>query len=230
VVSTTTNSFTSTINGIASAVINFINSFTQSAVGNVLTTTINGVAATSSIITGNIITYATSSETLTSNVNGVISTTSIPFSTMDKYTTGATATQANVGGFATSTITYGGVNGQPVYAFNVRDLDNQSLTYNNLTGQLAISGANGLGTTTVVTVATNSPFMITDGVTTEIVNKNDTVSFLVGTSGALVSSVTAADTIKYDLKACADNEVLVYNQTLATWDCKSDNLKYYAEG
>jgi hypothetical protein len=56
---------------------NIINSFTQSAAGNVLTSTVNGVVATSSIITSNSLSVSTSTGILTSSVNGVATTTDL---------------------------------------------------------------------------------------------------------------------------------------------------------
>jgi trimeric autotransporter adhesin len=75
--STTTNTFQSIVNGVSSLVANIINSISTSIAGNVLTTNVNGVIATTTVISANTISYSTSSNVLSSNINGILATTSL---------------------------------------------------------------------------------------------------------------------------------------------------------
>ncbi len=52
-----------------------------------------------------------------------------------------------------------------------------------------------------------------------------------GTSTALTISGTGATSSPYifDLKSCANNQMLGFSTTTNTWDCKKTNLKYYDE-
>lgn len=71
-------------------------------------------------------------------------------------------------------------------------------------------------------------FTITDGTNSQTIDPTDTVTFKTGSTGALTVLVSSTDSVTYDLKACSTTgEVLKYNTTTATWDCKSDNDLYH---
>lgn len=136
-ISTTTNTFISIVNGISSAVIKFINFFTQSVSGNILTTNINGVIATTSIISSNNTSFSTSTNILTTSVNGVVSTTSIPTS---------------AGGGAAATTTYSnGVTLAPGNTVQLGGSLNSNTNINLSNNNLTTSGTGNVG------IGTNAP-------------------------------------------------------------------------
>ncbi|MDQ5957289.1 MAG: hypothetical protein QG614_264, partial [Patescibacteria group bacterium] len=136
-ISTSTNSFTlvSNVNGIiATTTGNIVNSHTLSNDNNnLLTSMVNGVTATSSLITSNIVSAAAG--LVTTNINGVIATTSVD----NLYTFLASSTNSNL---QVSTTTDGRVvyelTDNPIFnsinatSSNIKDLNTTNSTSTNL--------------------------------------------------------------------------------------------------
>jgi hypothetical protein len=100
--STTGNYFENIINGVSSGVKQFINSLSQNVSGNVLTTNINGVISTTTVISSN--NLSSSGNTLTSTVNGVATNGANIINSLSQNVSGNTLTTIVNGMTATTTV------------------------------------------------------------------------------------------------------------------------------
>ncbi|MBP9765956.1 MAG: hypothetical protein KBD12_01835, partial [Candidatus Pacebacteria bacterium] len=150
------NYFENIINGISSGVKQFITSFSEAVSGNTLTTTINGVVATTSVITGNI---ASSSENIFQNIiNGVASNGANIINSLVQNTSGNTITTTVNGVIATTTI-----------------INSNSVSYSSTTNTLT-SNVNGLvSTTTILAGASGNYLPLTGGTVTGNINMSASI-------------------------------------------------------
>ncbi len=159
VVATTTNTFQTIVNGIASAIVDIIETFTQSVAGNTLTTTINGLTATTSVISSN--TVSSSGNVITSDVNGVLSTT--------------TAVNSNIVSLSTSTNTNvitTDVNGiVSTTSFDIINSNDLSSAANTLTSTVnGVSSSTSIINSSEATSTGNILTTIINGITSTVAN------------------------------------------------------------
>ena len=193
-ISTTTNTFTSTINGLAANIISFINSFTQSVTGNILTSTVNGVVATTTIINSSSLSYSTSTQILTSNINGIISTTSVPTTTISNLISVATTGNnfiltSNVNGVISTTSTN---------FINSNTVSTTTNTFTNLVNGISSAVVNIINSFTQTLSGNTLTTTINGVVATSSVISGNTISYATATSRitSIINGVVATNSLK----------------------------------
>jgi hypothetical protein len=185
-----TNALSTTVNGVIGATVPIINSNTLSLSGNTLTSSVNGVTATSAAISA--VSTTSSANTLSTSVNGVASATAPIINSNTLSLLGNTLT-STVNGVAATSSSVSGVS-------NTSAANTLSTTVNGVSG-------------TAVPIINSNTISLSGNTLTSTVNGVSATSAAV----SAVSNTSSANTLSTSVNGVAGTGVNIINSHTATW-------------